>query len=970
MAEASRWGQLTYASFDPGGGAGGWQIKETRGDFSPAELREISAHLVTSFDSHVPLPEYPTPADVASQPRRCVHLLAHGGAIGAGIGTPATVSAGCTVHAVQAGNDATGRPGNVFSQTVLDRRPTALEPRIRPIEFWRSFDLLTPYGAQDVLDARLRDGQYPAPSGLMGRDLVLDFVFDAETWRMGVLSVLLDAVAEALQGGRRVVMVTAGPDQAALWIAAVSWCMAPTTARAFSWSVYERATRLSAAFERGVHLIGVPRDDVGRIDRDEGQFVVIDEDELPSLGQLGAAPHRTAAGDEVQATAWSQLAQESLVDAPTAAGVLGMLDDVADRSGPRVLTPAWPLAVAHLVTAPNGSDTSVATRVAAAEAPSGTLDASLAEHVRSAVRRQLDTGTAAAWEALRATPPDTFQASILAEEYLCRALGDPAWLTRDGDVPLPAPAALAGAATETVRAAYVGALATGEPEVGSGAAQSGVAKDGVAKDGGAEDSAAEDSAAEDSGESGQAGASGAGDTAGGVPGADPVVVLRLADLGVRLGLVDDPALRGRTVDALRRDVAPKLLRDDTGREPQQPSDDGAEPILMRAGLLDPRLHLELVPEALRAVVAARAPGAATTANPDGTPAGLLLPSAVAWIGERGLPRAGVATDDLRDDAIGDEVAAWLVRHRPREPGAGKALAGRLLRRYRSWYGIPSALRVVQPRHLWHLDELLEIERDHPSGLPGDFFVPHFACAPPSLELTRLAERLAMRGSTREARIARMRLDAEAAGSRQPSVSIDDTLRLTEQLWTSFGRHFALDVFAPLDLEASLLSAASSLDVSGWAEPRFELLRAEAASADAVNRAATMLSSHLASAPESLGRGTLAGLLALDVMTDPANADLLDHPAIARTRRVGDLADPTGRRIVTIVVDALVGGLDDELRRAIVTDAVARLASVAGEVSDRRRTELERLATQRLRGDERSNGDGWFRPFRNRQLKEH
>src|SRR5690606_17205405 len=108
---------------------------------------------------------------------------------------------------------------------------------------------------------------------------------------------------------------------------------------------------------------------------------------------------------------------------------------------------------------------------------------------------------------------------------------------------------------------------------------------------------------------------------------------------------------------------------------------------------------------------------------------------------------------------------------------------------------------------------------------------------------------------------------------------------------------------------------------------------------ATDRATAMLESHLAWAAEPAGRETLAGLLALDVATDPASADRLDESTVARVKRAGELADGMGHRVVTRVVDALVAGVDDEFRRALITDAVARLAP-AGEMQERRRSELE------------------------------
>lgn len=1005
--DVSRWAQLTYASFDEGSGVGGWQVKETRGDISPYELREISAHLVTAFDSHIAMPEYPTPGDIAAQPRRCMHLLAHGDPLGASAGPASAVTAGCTLHAVQAGSDSTGRPGNVFSHAVLDRSPTEPAPRIRPIELWRSFDLLTPYGSRDVLAAQLRDGEYPEPSGLVGRDLVLDFVFDPSTWRIGVLSVLLDAVAEAMAGGRRVALVTAGPDQAAMWIGAVSWCMAPSTARAFSWSVYERAARLRSAFERGVHLACVPREDVESLDPEEQGVIVLDEADMPSLGQPGAAPHRTSAGHEVAATPWSLLAQESLVDAPTASGVLALLDDV-DARAQCPLTPAWPLAIAHLASAPDDADMTWAARVAVAEAPGGELDPWLADIVQNAVGARLGTSTADAWNSLGTEQPQGREAALFAAEYVRRALGDPEWLAREGRVPLPNHVhQLVDASTdEAIVRAYDERLASH----------------------------------------------------------DPVVLLRTADLGERLGLLGDRERADRTVAALTEHVAPRMLRhdfsqDDAQEAPQvaegmhgtaavdpgqagladatasegnadhqstpadhepapdhagdaseaaggavsQDGDESAGAVGVRAadgglgflavvGMLAPRVHSGLVPAALRAALregartaSARSengtvPAPTPAPPPTPTPAAggaheqfVIASDAAAWI-VRGGDRV-VAGDvegvSLAEDSIGFELAVWTVRLRPRARGAGVALAMQLLSRYRSWAWIPPEVRVLEPDSLWHLDELLAVERAFPSGLPGKFFVPNLSCLPSTSQLQQLAEVIAHRVGSREARVATLRLDADAGGARPPTLSLVESLSTIGALWAQYREHFAIDAFGPLALEAALMRVGDPSDHNEWPASWFELLRASAVRPGAADRVATMMRGHFETASGDRPLGAIADVIALDIATEPQNADAFTTPLRNQVATVGSLAVASGERLVVAVVSRLVEGLNEQTLHMLRGDIARRLAAFAGDTSERRVPDFERLVRNRFRDTEpRRGGEGWFRPRVTRQSKEH
>lgn len=151
-------------------------------------------------------------------------------------------------HTVPAGADASGRPGNVFAHSMIDR--SSASSIVRPIERWGSPDWLTPYGADEVAASTI-DGTEPAPSGLASRDAVLDFLLEPTTWRIGTFSVLLDAVGRALAGGPVVVLGCQDTDRAAHWIAAVSHFMSPGTARRFSWSTFDRLHAVDDALPVG-----------------------------------------------------------------------------------------------------------------------------------------------------------------------------------------------------------------------------------------------------------------------------------------------------------------------------------------------------------------------------------------------------------------------------------------------------------------------------------------------------------------------------------------------------------------------------------------------------------------------------------------------------------------------------------------------------------------------------------------------
>lgn len=908
VTDAPRWAQLTYASFDPGNGAGGWQVKEVRGDLTPSEQREISPHLVTSFDAHVPMPEYPTPADVAAQPRRCSYLVAHDGPIGVGTGPWHAVTRGCLLHAVQAGSDSTGRPGNVFTHAVLDRRPREGAPPIRPIELWRSFDLLTPYGARDVLAATLRPGEYPEPSGLVGRDLVLSFVFDPSTWRMGVLSVLLDAVDAAMRGGPRVVLVTTGPDQAAMWFGAVSWLMSPGTARALSWSVYERGARLRQAFERGEHLVAVPRADARALSSEDRWYVVIDDESFPSLGEVGAAPHRTSAGHTISATPWSHLVQEALVDEATATRVLERADALASEAGDWGLAPAWPLAMARLDTAADGDDTAVARRTAIAQAPAVLADgADIDRLLRGAIASTLGETADDAWRALGDLDDRQPGARLAREEYLVRAFADDAWLTATAPPPLPTVHSAAPAGPR-VRAAADEALARARDDD------------------------------------------------------DPVRVLRVCDLAARAGRLDgDDGARARAaaVEAVRDVVAPLLL------ERPAPGPRASGTALAAAGLLDPRIHRDLVPTALR----------------QAGPGERLDPSAATWLVQRGLARTPSATGAWRrpagdPDDLDLALAVAFVRAQPTAFGAGYAAMEALLATYGSWYAIPEHMRVVTRASLWRADELDDLEQRFPGALPPEFLEATLACDAPSAALGRLARRVAERHGTMVGAIARARWQGtDPATDDSPNTDPAATLRAAEYLRTTeWAEHVRIDAFAPIVLEAAIREAAVA--PTSRSQPD-ELLRVVEASADvagASTRAAQRVVAGIYALPsnEALrASGSLAALAAATVDGSVA----FEPPPLARV--LATLAADQGGRLLDEIPRTLAGG-DPEALRTLAHEAARQLAgpeASAGSrprVEDRRIAELERLVAQCLHGvdaPEQRRAGARPRTFRTRTPKE-
>lgn len=411
----SRYGQLAYTSFDAVGTVGGWQLKETSGELTPAETQALMAGVHTVFRPVGQTPDFPTPEQLEQGPRRLAYRYVPDGA--------------GYWHTFPAGSDSTGRPGNVFAHVLLDRAPDT-HPRCRAIQRWRSPHWLQPYGAAAVARAEL-PGDLPQLGEAVTKDSVVAFALDTTTWRLATLFALLDAVAAALEGGPPVVLGVESPDAAAQWIGLVSFLMSPGTAARLSFSTFDRAEQV--ALHGGQVLSAVPIEDLPAI---EPGVVVISESGTVSLGELGGDPHCTAGGHRIEVTRWSVMAQVVLLEVASARGVLDDIDTLSSQVRDDGLHPAWPIAMA-VAGRPEFADAQVeAHEVIAACSPVGALVGSEAAHIIADVlSAAVGVTTADAWRA-RYELPDGAGAAYADVTYFARAIADDAWIGQDEPIPL------------------------------------------------------------------------------------------------------------------------------------------------------------------------------------------------------------------------------------------------------------------------------------------------------------------------------------------------------------------------------------------------------------------------------------------------------------------------------------------------------------------------------------------------------
>lgn len=684
-AAMSRWAQLTYASFDAEGGRGGWQVKQTSGDLGIDERDQLSARVVTSFNSHVPVPQFATDDELANLPRRFSYTLDQAGT--------ATYW-----HAVQAGTDSTGRPGNVFTHIVLDRRPREQTPVVRPIELWRSPDLLVPFGAARVAAAILTAEPFPRLGAVVTLQSTIAFVLDDTTWRVGLLCVLMDAIAEALAGGRHIVFLAESPDSAARWLGAVAHLTSASSSRQLSWSLYERAAGLDAVWARGIHFAAVPVHDAYLITA-TADVIVIREDETPLLGAVGDGPHTTQAGSQVAVTEWSEMAQMVLVDPDIAEATLTRMNEIIPRVGDRELALDWPLAMSVTLGGPDVADAlPEAMQVIMRSSPAAIRqDAELFAVARGVASTTLGSSASEVWAQLLAVDRTTslLVYDLLVVGYLGLAISDREWLMQPGSVPLPA-----GDLTEF----------SGDPELHE------IAATALRE--------ADDSATESFD--------------------DAVYHLRLVDLLLRIGLLDPAGEMGPEQVALQLllGAASERLRDrQTG--PALADRVGATCPALRTGLLRRAMADWPDPERL---------GSLSTCAPGQR----LMPAVTGWLCDEDI--TAVLLDDLahgdgRASAFELEVAIWRSGHGDTRPGLAAIVVVGLLDHYTAWSAFPPAVARHCRDNLgtWSVADLAAVETAHPGALPAPYFSHVLVTAPWNPALASLCAALATRSNLGTAR---------------------------------------------------------------------------------------------------------------------------------------------------------------------------------------------------------------------------
>lgn len=284
---------FTYASFNRAGSTGGWSVGERSGDLTDTELRSLIEWVPTRLDTADPVPKYASAEEIKAMPKRIAWSRAPWG----------------TDHVLwtsaPAGEDSTGRAGNVFSRVWVFRASGTHMSGVNPAGFLDSPSVQFPFGAREV-NATLTNPApvtVPVPGPSADISAVWDRLQDVEDID---LQSLLIGLLDGVEAGRFVVLA-GDHHRAGLLIAAMCAVATPEGAANLNWSTMERARSLGRAREHGYHVVHVPGNDLAEA-REFPGALVIDLTREPEVGTYGGTPTRTST-DEIPASAWSALVQ-------------------------------------------------------------------------------------------------------------------------------------------------------------------------------------------------------------------------------------------------------------------------------------------------------------------------------------------------------------------------------------------------------------------------------------------------------------------------------------------------------------------------------------------------------------------------------------------------------------------------------------------------------------------------------------
>ena len=321
------WFQLTYASVEKNADRpGGWGVAAASPNLPPDVRDRLLAGVVNRIDELVPTDEFAKRHELDARVR-CFSYKPD-------------VQGGTWWHAVVAGKDATGRPGNVFTHALT---VTELEPGLRPVDLWGSKEWLMPFGATEVAAARLPASVEREPAALSGPEFAL-------RQPRAAVEAVLAAVISCFQNSQPLVLAADSQGTFIDWLRAVSYLTSATVAAQIPFSTFVRAATLPA-WGRQFEILGIPREDLAAVLASSvgaSAPLVMDLADLPQ-SQIGEsweyAGQRWNGGERWQDAYFvlTDGAQGSVTE------LVASMDGITENVTPQDhLSPEWPLALALL----------------------------------------------------------------------------------------------------------------------------------------------------------------------------------------------------------------------------------------------------------------------------------------------------------------------------------------------------------------------------------------------------------------------------------------------------------------------------------------------------------------------------------------------------------------------------------------------------------------------------------------------
>ncbi|WP_257182920.1 GAP1-N2 domain-containing protein [Corynebacterium cystitidis] len=321
LQNQKRWAHLTYASFQSASG-GGWQIGDAVGA-TAADEELARNYSISALETLQPIDDFAKAKEIAELPRRCDYHIDAG--------------QGVFVHALPAGKDATRRPGNVFNHIVVDHLP-AQPAAGYPIQWYRSEDLLQPFGHRAVNDARLpKSVGEPVTSDIGDIFAAWMMVRNMGEDRVGAIYQLQNLLAD--DGPHLAILLTETTDEAATWITAVSSTLSRDIAAQFlEFSTFMRASELAPLQDgNGPTIVAVPRYDAAAIPSSL-RARVVDPADMATWGQPQCDWARSVAEALEAGADETALSEHTSVPTSWVPAEVPLSTRLAGRSGAQLLT--------------------------------------------------------------------------------------------------------------------------------------------------------------------------------------------------------------------------------------------------------------------------------------------------------------------------------------------------------------------------------------------------------------------------------------------------------------------------------------------------------------------------------------------------------------------------------------------------------------------------------------------------------